>query len=281
MAVNVESGKTFKDLQLALAIKVGQASYGTTGDKNAQLPDDVATVDQLKRKVNEGYRRFLLADQKWTFLQSWETFKLEPGNSKGLNPGDDTGRYRLPMYIHGNPESNWIYLDEDAEFSHGTTVSAEKIMPFFQQYSTKSCPKFFACRRIPDGDQRSGVRNQWEVLAYPRPDRQYRVTALFRIQPYEMELDDEFHAGGAIHDRTVFYAAAAEWYEDDRHNPKEADRFERKYQESLAHSKKLDQNNKAKRRGLMVDPGLGKRSYDSRRPYGLVLRVSDHTIPGP
>jgi hypothetical protein len=72
-------GLTFQDLITRVAETIGLAYYGAAGNQVAQNPVDVHDLDVCKRLVNDGYRRFINSNPRWSFLTPTFTLTLAPG----------------------------------------------------------------------------------------------------------------------------------------------------------------------------------------------------------
>jgi hypothetical protein len=69
---------------------IGLAYYGAAGNQAAQNPVDVHDLELCKRLVNDGYRRFINSNPRWSFLTPTITLTLAPGYSGSATSAGST-----------------------------------------------------------------------------------------------------------------------------------------------------------------------------------------------
>ena len=254
------SGPTFEDLILDVAIELGVAKLvdGSGNPSAPQIPTDPHDLDLCKRAVNNGYQDFLRGDptlkaHHWTFLDVHLDLALNAAN----RVEGDTSRYRLPPEISGRPRSAWSLTDS----SNGRTglkvqdTATHRVVMALATSDLSGAPVMASVRPIRAADPAAPFG--WEVICYPRPDRDYVMSADFRIHPTPLvELTDR-PIEAALHGPA--YRACAVWdvkKRDDTLNPEDRQTAKAERDRAILASIGLDLQNVPRTLGLVTDPGV-------------------------
>lgn len=212
MQAQVLTGWTLRQLIIELADAVSLATLGTGADNRATVPSDPNTLDQLTRAINRGYKSFLAANPRWTFLERPVQITLSTDGSAAESIDSDPGRYLLPSYVTGNPKGDWSFVDDNADRTCIITTSEHIVRRYRDGSPDTSGTPLYGCVRPlnpPKGGSLRAARQ--ELVIYPDPDEAYVIEAVFRITAHELvELEDR-HIAGAEHDMAILEQAVWQW----------------------------------------------------------------------
>lgn len=265
------TGWTLEQLIIELADAVGMATLGTGTDNSAVVPTDPNTLDQLTRAVNRGYRSFLAANPRWTFLERVVQLTLSEDGTAGNCIDSDPGRYALPSYISGNPKGDWTFVDTISNRSCIIATDQHMLRKLRDRDPNTSGVPSYGCVRpmspAPGGVQKAA---RHELVVYPKPDDDYVIQAEFRIEAHELVNLTDRHIAGAAHDMAILEQAAWQW------NKLDTPGLEQPVAE-LAKSIALDKATTTRRHGSFVstfqNPQNGEKIYPRR-----TILVNDEPI---
>lgn len=268
-------GMTFQDFIVRVATRLGVRDL-TAGSNG--LPKRAHDLALCKEHVNEGYRRFLAGVRPgmkpyrhWTFLRPEIVLTLSADGTGGDCIDGDSSRYRLPYNQAVRPRF-WT-VKESGVAGVGTNAldtSIEWVRSMLT--STTSTGRPTRCAVTPRLNGAPGVDDRgWEAVFYPRPDKDYVVSAPVRIQPRDLvELEDR-HVAGAVHDEAIAAQAilAAMRRNVTDQNTGQFGIFQQDATDLLNASIEIDKANHPAVAGDMSDPTTEGDTipYPIRRPY--------------
>ncbi len=263
MPSTMPSGMTFKSLCIELAEYAGIASYTNPDDSNdnrARVPSDPGQLDQVRRKVNEGYLRLFCAHpEEWSFYTGELALTLKSDGSGPANLNSEPQLYVLPSFVR--------HVAGDASYTANTSAIRECQLvdhdilrrsrdTYHGQLGT---PKIFAIKKhTPTGPQ---ARALTVLEFWPKPDQDYELVFPVSVTPVELVADDDRPVCGLIHDDTIVAAAKFAWaraYESEA-DPQRVANAKAEYQEALAKSLVNDRRERPSRVGTL-------RSWRNQRP---------------
>lgn len=254
MGSSLESSMTFKEMILDCAERWGKADQ--TGTLPG-IPTDAADLNLVKRKINAGYRQFLAADPKWSFVRQRYSLTFYPDGDGPQNIQSDAGRYRLPSWICSQPKSDWMFVT--ASGPRGCIPIRPYELVRRQLADTASGggqPAYSAVGPVETGDAIGGQSKGWEALFSPRPSTAYTVEAMFRVTRHDLTDLYERHVAGSEHDRTILAFADWEWFRDDAENPTTTAIYQQARDAQLAQSIRVDREYRGRHHGKLVDPSI-------------------------
>lgn len=263
MPVDLTSSKTFGEMLLELAERVGKADYinpDDDTDNRARLPSDPHDLDKLKRCLNNGYRSFFNAWPHWRFAEMAHEITFAPDGDGPTNLDADGARYRLPSTIAGNPVGDWTYLGTTTPLSCVMRTDHQSIERMQQIGDTSTGdPRYCAVRPVKTKDQPTGDPTACEAVFYPAPNRALTVRATFRVRPPKLVDPAQRHVCGADHDLSIIAFAVWEWKREDATDPTDLAACKGDRDEKLEFSKAVDKAGRA--------PGIGIAIDTTPRPY--------------
>jgi len=212
MQAQVLTGWTLRQLIIELADAVSLATLGTGSDNRATTPTDPNTLDQLTRAINRGYKSFLTANPRWTFLERPVQITLSADGTAAQCVEGDPARYLLPSFVNGNPKGDWSFIDDQADRVCIMTTHEHVVRRLRDGSPDTSGTPLYGCVRPLDPPKGGSLRAaRHELVLYPDPDEAYVIEALFRIGAHELvELEDR-HVAGAEHDMAILEQAVWQW----------------------------------------------------------------------
>lgn len=265
------TGWTLEQLIIELADAVGSATLGSGDDNSAVVPTDPNTLDQLTRAVNRGYKSFLSANPRWTFLERVVQFTLSEDGTAGNCIDGDPGRYALPSFITGNPKGDWTFVDTIATRAFIMVADEYRVRRARDRAVETSGVPVIGCVRplspAPGGVQKAA---RHEFVCYPNPDDDYVIQAEFRISAHEMTNLTDRHIAGAEHDLAILEQAV--WQFKKLDNPAEPQPTA-----ELAKSIALDSATRTRSPGEFVNTFQTQRSEERLFPRRTIL-VNDEPI---
>lgn len=263
MPIDLPPSMTLNEHLIELCDRVGIASRA--GDA-ADLPDSAPHLDKAKRFWNAGYRKFLLADPKWTFLHRDHTITMVPAGTGPDNINSSPFRYRLPAWAAGNPNGNWTFTDDMAEREFASVCDRQHVEQLHQRsQTTLTGTPMYAGHYTIDGD--NGVEDEATVHAvvfFPSPSNAYVAQATFRMTGHRLRDLGERHAAGGDHDETILAFALFEWALSDESLASRLAGWKLDRDERLAASIRLDQTKRVRNLGGLPVAGVSARSLSPR-----------------
>lgn len=197
------------------------------------------SLDTVKRRVNDAYRRFLAAHD-WNFLKRSTVLPTESGKWQYQLP-DDFSSLAVPFTY---PKDNsWINPKEtdEATILELRTGSG----------STSGRPYLFAIR---PKEYTEGEGTRWEVIFHYTPGSVYDMIYTYRITVSELVNDADKPIGGAEHSQTLrdFCLAEVEAFDEEKPGT-----FSVRLIESLARSIERDKKKSPRSVGIMGSKSFG------------------------
>lgn len=269
MAQGPHNGFTLGQILLDCSERWGQADQtGTT----PAVPTDPGVIDLCLRKINAGYREFLTANSKWTFLEQQVQVLGYPLGDGPDNVEGDAGRYRLPGYVTSTPRHDWFFVGASRP---RTRIENRAVQLVRQQRALSSrqtgIPTWAGVGKINEDDAVEGPNHGYEVVFWPAPSLTYLMQNTFRVDGHELVDMTERHIAGMAHDRTIIAFANWEWYRDDAEDAVR-DRYKAERDEALARSFSLDNEMRERRRGTMSLDRI--RNGERRKTHRYLGRVT-------
>lgn len=265
------TGWTLEQLIIELADAVGMATLGEAPDNSATVPTDPNQLDQLTRAVNRGYKSFLAANPRWTFLERIVTLTLSADGTAGNCIDGDPGRYALPSFISGNPKGDWTFVDSLASRACIMVADEHRVRRARDRSLETSGVPAIGCVRplspAPGGVQKAA---RHEFVCYPNPDDDYVIRAEFRIEAHDLVNLTDRHIAGATHDMAILEQAV--WQFKKLDNPGEPQPTT-----ELGKSIALDAATRVRRPGEFVNTFQTQRSEERLFPRRTIL-VNDEPI---
>lgn len=262
-----ETGMTFGELGIELAVEVNLADYTTETDGSASLPLDPESRRIILQAVNEGLQDFARANPRWTKLQQRVQLTLDPAGTGPLNVDKDPGRYRLPKTISSRPKAGWKFIDSSSVYRHIPDCSMDLIRDYQNaQGDATGTPTAAAVQFLPSKEAGLSGRRGMEAVFFPKPDTAHVVEAEFRINVARMTDVDERHPFGQEHDQAILKCAVEAFRRRDEEDPGFWERAAADKEKAIADSIALDRENMPRRLGTFHDPsvrssGLHPRQY--------------------
>ncbi len=223
MANEPLNGMTLGQILLDCAERWGYASQ--SGSVPA-IPTDPGVLALCLRKINAGYREFLLANPKWSFLHRQYSVLAYPEGDGPDNIDGDGGRYRLPGWISSAPLNDWAFVGDARP---RTIVERRQINIVRKRRAIQSrrtgIPTIAGVGTIEADDGADKSPTGYEVVFWPAPSLTYEMEATFRVDGHELVDLNERHVAGKVHDRTVISFANWEHYRDDSTDEAEKARY--------------------------------------------------------
>jgi hypothetical protein len=211
-ADDLSPGMTFEEIILDCAERWGHADE--TGD-TAGIPTDDYLLDKIKRKVNAGYRAFLTANPKWTFLEERVQIQCYPDGDGPYNIDGDAGRYRLPSRIASSPRFDWTFEGDQKPGSVVMNLAHDIVLRRRAAGERTGIPEYCGVGPIDPDAPPGGAERGWEAVFYPAPAADYLLETTFRVDSHTLIDLSERHIAGRSHDRTLIAFCDWEWYRDD------------------------------------------------------------------
>ena len=212
MTAQVLTGWTLRQLIIELADAVSLATLGTGTDNRATVPTDPNTLDQLTRAINRGYKSFLAANPRWTFLERPVQITMSATGTGAACIDSDPGRYLLPSFVSGAPKGDWSFVDDNADRVCIMTTSEHAIRRYRDGSPDTSGTPLYGCVRPLDPPKNGSLRSaRRELVVYPDPDNDYLIEAMFRISAHELVEMNDRHIAGAEHDMAVLEQSVWQW----------------------------------------------------------------------
>jgi hypothetical protein len=273
MSFDLSSSKTVEDLMLAVARKVGLASYGASGRSTATIPDDPDSRAMILAAINDGYKAFLRHDPNWTFLRTTVRLTLTPDGSGSASIAGQPWRYALPQPVRTAPDpGHWRTASDRTPYPAILEIQSDAVERMrLADPSSSGWPQYSACRFASELSESLGTgidqpRPAWEVSFFPTPIETMVVEAEFRIVPYDLVDLRERHVCGAEHDDTIIKAAMYQWMLSDAPNAGDLERAREAYALALEESVRLDRGQRAARVGTFGDKGVTNTPVHRRNP---------------
>jgi hypothetical protein len=127
-------GLTFGDLITRVAEVIGLAYYGAAGNQAAQNPVDVHDLELCKRLVNDGYRRFINSNPRWSFLTPTITLTLAPGYSGSATSAGST----TTLVDTARTEALNFFVGMNIAVTHAATGATETALVSGYNNATKT-----------------------------------------------------------------------------------------------------------------------------------------------
>ncbi len=217
---------TFDKMRIRVAEYLGIADYSGSA---AALPTDPIDLEKVSRIVNDGYRRFILENEKWNFLSVPLSLTFQQNLVGGdpahyFLPDDFYGILLMPFtYLAGGPRITIIPVEEARirELNAGASVTGNPSMVCFRPINVTA----------------TATGGRWEAIFWPIPSGTQSVVAVYKRFPQALVNGTDTSVAGFQHDESVLAAAiaAAELQVGDQAGPREA--F---YQSALKRSLKVD-----------------------------------------
>lgn len=267
------TGATFGSLIRDLAEEVGLADYirADADDNKAGIPEDPHDLDAVKRAVNRGYDRFLRHSPRWTFLIRPVRIVTSAAGTGPYNVGGDPARYRLPSYITARPMGNWRYIGDDTRRGEVINREHQALERALQANDPATGePLWGAVREYDSPDTIYGAGHAFQAIFYPIPDATYTLEADFRVRRHLLVDLHERTIAGPDHDRAILDCARHEWWSRDAVDPSRLAVVASDMAESLARSIEIDNLNRPRNAGPMLDPGVVQMRGDRRTVADLL-----------
>lgn len=272
MPADTLTGWTLERLLIELADELGLAEYGSGADNSAVVPADPNLRDQLTRAVNRGYRAFLNANPRWTFLERPLRLTLSPDGTAGECIDSDPGRYLMPSFVTGNPKGDWTFVDDLGDKDRIIAADALSVRRMRDRTTgTSGTPAYGAVRPLEPAAGGTQKAARHELLLFPDPDLAYIIEAEFRITAHDLSDLADRHIAGAEHDLAVLEQAIWQFRKQD--NPSLPQPRER-----LAESIVLDNASRPRRAGEMRSTFQTGGPGDARLSVRRTILVNDQPI---
>lgn len=204
---------TFVEMQTRVAERVGIADY--TGGV-AGPPTGTEDLDLVKRALHDAERELWRAVDprtgkavRWTFQTPILELTLDPDADTALTINDDSTRYRLPRGVYSAPIGRVSWRDG----SVGGRVQDTSIDRIIRMSSERPAevgpPLYCAVWASPDAATGIGQRPQMELRVFPKPSREFTLSARFKMEPIKLVNDGDRPNRPPAHDLTVVARAAA------------------------------------------------------------------------
>ena len=213
MANEPLNGMTLRDLLLDCAERWG---YADQRGSVPAIPTDAARLALCLRKINAGYREFLLANPNWTFLYREHSVLAYPDGDGPDNIDGDAGRYRLPGFISSAPLSDWKFVGDSRPRTYVRRRHVEIVRKRRAiQTRRTGIPDIAGVGTIQVEDGADQRASGYEVVFWPAPALAYEMEATFRVDGHTLVDLNERHIAGQVHDRTIIAFCNWEHYRDD------------------------------------------------------------------
>jgi len=236
--MNADTGKTFKTHLIDLASSLGLASQTSSG---LGLPSDAVTLDQLRRKYNEGLQ-LMVADHPigWNCLRPVVDITLTTDTTAPQVYQGDISQYRLPWYVQGDPLYGWSWIRPSGTLN-GVLESRDwgTITRLLNANRGAGIPQVIATRAMVEHNADGTDQVIWIAKVHPRPNETYIVSGLFNVTVQDLVHDSQRHPFGAIHDMAVLSAAKWAWVKDDSTDARR-DQWEKDYMIRLGKAIEID-----------------------------------------
>lgn len=213
------SSLTFSDLLLRLAELATQTIRLSASSPVSIAPTDVATLDRLKRAINDGAQEFASAtkptgngrrapiDWAWQW-QRIEDFTINADGDARYCLRGNARRYTLPGAI-SFPKNDIVWSDGSTgervvETTFDALLSAENTRP-----SETGAPRFWAAEFRPE---LGGI----ELRVFPKPDAEYTLSLRCKIGVPSLVNESDRGIWPAVHDRAVLAFAQRCYFRTDR-----------------------------------------------------------------
>ncbi len=256
---------TFEDLIIAVAEFLGLSPYGDgTGIASIPAASNAHDLDLCKRRVNDGWRRFINSSPSWNWMSPTFTLTMDPDGTSDRLVDSTTWRYYLRDGFHGHILGGFTYGDNT-----GRPILEEHPEDYIRNLhataESAGYPRYYAIRPLGGDDAR-----RWEAIFWPSPTAADVLTARCRIYPNKLIELTDMHNAGVQFDEAIKSACLceAEKHTEDASGEKTAD-----WAEALVRALAIDQRSVARRMG-----DYGGFETPIHRPYTGVDTYNDDPV---
>ena len=180
----------YEDLILRVAEHIGKAYYGAAGDSAAAIPTDARKLDQCKRIVNAGWRRFYNANALWNWTLPTFSITFDPDAEGDTIVDGEVWRYYMPDGFYGQIVGDLTYAENAGHIEIEQTAES-LIRAKYASADVSGYPSLYAIRPLSGDDAR-----RWEIIFWPKPSAADTVTGVCAIYPNKLiELTDRPNCG--------------------------------------------------------------------------------------
>ena len=193
---------TFEDFIVRVADHLALAAYDSAGV--IAVPTNAHDLEQCKRLVNDGYRKFFIANPDWNWTKQDFTITFDPDGTSDKVVAGENWRYFMPDGFYGIMLGPMTYGDNSG-YMDLVEVPEHKIRSMYATSDTSGTPNSYAIRPLADDNKR-----RWEMIIWPKPTADHTITGRTQIYPNKLvSLTDVCNCGPQF-DEAVLAAALSE-----------------------------------------------------------------------
>jgi hypothetical protein len=257
---------TFEGLILRVAQEMGLHHVPAGPDNRAKIPTDPATLDRIKRAINDGRQELFRRMSRATCFRPRLSFTTNPAGDQPDNIDGDPAKYLIPFSAVAVPVNQWQWrLDtwggHVIQIRHENDLAREHARG---GSSESGPPRMMAIGRRMIGSPGVPTRRTQSFLwLYPKPDAAYTIEGQANLMYSPLVALDDVDPMGDDHAMTIVEAAL---YQMNKNHPVMAtrDHYAQRFMDAVRVSTQLDHDRRPPSLGVATDPTVHPAVHD---PY--------------